>query len=221
MAAHFNRTAKKDGRLSNKVAAVSKPTAVKNNKVKKFKGKQLRSKEARQQKMLQVIKASAPSTVLNVDFYRSVEGIYSSYWLGKLINTLQQGGQKKVIARHVYNALTSLRYSTGGNPLLIFLETLDKIKPTFRLRNYIVRRIIIKEYPVVVLRPRRLILAVHWIKEEVQAGTDKFGASLTARIAALLKDFKSNAKKNNLSKKRNEYIKRTVKAQFNIRYTFK
>ena len=221
MAAHFNSTAKKDRRLNNRGATVSRLTVAKNNSVKKFKRKQLRSKDARQKKILQVIKASTPSTALNVDFYRSVEGIYSSYWLGKLINTLQRGGQRKVIARHVYGALTSLRYSTGANPLLIFLETLDKIKPTFRLRNYIVRRVIIKEYPIVVLRPRRLILAVHWIKEEVQAGTDKFGASLTARIATLLKDFKSNAKKNNLSKKRNEYIKRTVKAQFNIRYTFK
>ena len=136
-------------------------TLIKTRPLNKTKAKQLRSKDARYQKMLRVIKASTPSTALNVDFYRSADGIYGSYWLGKLINTLQLGGQKKVAARQVYASLNSLKYSIGDNPLLIFLETLDKIKPTFRLRNYIVRRVIIKEYPIVVLRPRRLILAVH------------------------------------------------------------
>jgi hypothetical protein len=43
----------------------------------------------------------------------------------------------------------------------MLLEILDKIKPTFRLRNYIVRRTIIKEYPVVAMRSRQLILAIH------------------------------------------------------------
>lgn len=54
-----------------------------------------------------------------------------------------------------------LKLSLGISPLLLLLETLDKVKPNLRLRNYIVRRTIIKEYPIVVLRPRQLILAVH------------------------------------------------------------
>ena len=101
------------------------------------------------------------------------------------------------------------------------METLDKIKPTFRLRNRIQRRGIIKEYPIVVLRPRQLILAVHWLKEEIQTGSGIFGASIGSEIAGRLLDFKLNPRKNNLVKKRNEYTKRTIKAQFNIRYNFK
>lgn len=101
------------------------------------------------------------------------------------------------------------------------METLDKIKPTFRLRNRIQRRGIIKEYPIVVLRPRQLILAVHWLKEEIQTDSGIFGASLGSEIAGRLLDFKLNPRKNNLVKKRNEYTKRTIKAQFNIRYNFK
>jgi hypothetical protein len=103
----------------------------------------------------------------------------------------------------------------------VLLETLDKIKPTFRLRNRIVRRSIIKEYPIVVLRPRQLILAVHWLKEEIRVNSSIFGTSLGSEISAKLLDFKVNPKKNNLIKKRNEYTKRTIKAQFNIRYNFK
>jgi hypothetical protein len=42
-----------------------------------------------------------------------------------------------------------------------------------------------------------------------------------AEIVDRLLDFKLNPKKNNLAKKRNEYIKRVIKGQFNIRYNFK
>ncbi len=102
-----------------------------------------------------------PALPLNIDFYNAMEGVYSSYWAGKLISTLQLSGKRKTVARHFYKAAAVLKLSLGSNPLLLLLEILDKIKPTFRLRNYIVRRTIIKEYPIVVLRPRQLILAVH------------------------------------------------------------
>ncbi len=71
------------------------------------------------------------------------------------------------------------------------------------------------------LRPRRLILAVHWLKEEIQAKSGKFGTALDSGIANKLIEFKANPKKNNLIRKRNEFTKRTIKAQFNIRYNFR
>ena len=162
-----------------------------------------------------------PSLPLNIDFYNVVDGVYTSYWVGKLISTLQREGKKKTIAKHYYKAVTTLKLTFRVNPLLLFLETLDKVKPTFRLRNRILRRGIIKEYPIVVLRPRQLILAVHWLKAEIKANSAFFGASLASDIAEKLIDFRLNPKKNSLIKKRNEYTQRVIKAQFNIRYNFK
>jgi ribosomal protein S7 len=157
---------------------------------------------------------------LNIDFYRTLDGVYGSYWTGKLISTLQREGKKKTVMRHFYRGAAMIKLSTGLSPLLLLLETLDKIKPTFRLRNRI-RRTTIKEYPIVVLKPRRIILAIHWLKEEIQSSSGVFGTALGTEIAGKLLDFKLNPKKNNLIKKRNEYTKRTVKAQFNMRYNFK
>jgi len=162
-----------------------------------------------------------PTLPLNIDFYNVVDGVYTSYWAGKLISTLQRDGKKKTIAKYFYKAAGILKLSLGTSPLLLLLETLDKIKPTFRLRNRIVRRSIIKEYPIVVLRPRQLILAVHWLKEEIRTSSGVFGASLGTEIAGKLLEFKLSPRKNNLVKKRNEYTGRTIKAQFNIRYNFK
>jgi hypothetical protein len=102
-----------------------------------------------------------PSLPLNIDYHRVVDGVYTSYWTGKLISTLQREGKKKTAAKHFYKAITILKLTLGNSPLLLLLETLDKIKPNFRLRNRIARRSVIKEYPILVLRPRQLILAVH------------------------------------------------------------
>ena len=95
---------------------------------------------------------------------------------------------------------------------------LDKIKPSFRLRNYIVRRVIIKQYPVVALRPRLYMIALHWFKEEVQAA-HQFGLPLSGKIVQKFLDFRASPKRNNLVKKRAEYTKRIIAGQFNIRYT--
>lgn len=203
-----------------------KSLLVKTNKAKKFSaGKKIYKKPRAKKlstKQLMALKASRPaSPALNIDFHRSADGVYVSYWLGKFMNTLLRKGDKKTVAKYIYKAFSQIKFVAASNPLILFLEVLDKIKPTFRLRNYIVRRVIVKEFPIVVLRPRRLILAVHWLKEEVQSNSGKFTTSLDNEIAAKLLDFKSNPKKNNLVKKRNEFTKRTIKAQFNIRYNFK
>lgn len=73
---------------------------------------------------------------------------------------LTRSGNKKTSAREVYRAFAIVKYSLGYNPLLLFLETLDKIKPFLRLRNYIVRRVIIKEYPIVSSRSRQFLVAL-------------------------------------------------------------
>ena len=203
-------------RIKKRTVKVVKKINLKKKNYRKPKAKKLTTQQ------LQLLKASKPASMeLNTDFYRSAEGVYTSYWLGKFMNTILHDGKKKTVAKYVYKALAQIKFSIHANPLLLFLEVLDKIKPTFRLRNYIVRRVIIKEFPIVVLRPRRLILAVHWLREEVQSNSGKFAVSLDNQIVTKLLDFRLNPKKNNLVKKRNEFIKRTIKAQFNIRYNFK
>ena len=195
-----------------------------NNKSRKFNAKSRKFNAKSRKSLKHTLRArlplKPPTLPLNLDFYNVIDGVYSSYWVGKLIAVLQKKGKKKIVTGSVYKAMAAIKLSTGTSPLLTLLETLDKVKPTFRLRNR-VRRTTIKEYPIVVLRPRQLILAIHWIKEEIRSGSSAFGASLASEIAAKLLEFKTNPKKNNLVKKRNEYTKRTIKAQFNVRYNFK
>jgi len=70
-------------------------------------------------------------------------------------------GKKKVATKHIHRSLVVIKYARTTNPLLLLLEIIDKIKPSFRLRNYIVRRVQVKEYPIVTFRSRQLIIALH------------------------------------------------------------
>jgi hypothetical protein len=109
---------------------------------------------------LKQIKNLKPSVYLNLEHYAVADGVYYSYWVGKLISMLLRKGNKKIVAKHVYQAFAFLKYALNSSPLIILLEILDKIKPTFRLRNYIVRRVIIKEYPTVAYRSRLILIAM-------------------------------------------------------------
>jgi ribosomal protein S7 len=126
-------------------------------------------------------------------------------------------GGKKTITKHIYNSFAVIKYKRSVNPLLLLLEIIDKVKPSFRLRNYIVRRVQIKEYPIVTFRSRQLMIALHWLKAEIRS-TRQLKSSLMNKIADVFLNFEPTSK-NNLVKKRLEYTKRIVAGQFNIRYT--
>jgi ribosomal protein S7 len=195
----------------------SKNRASKVKKLNKFKT----TYPAKAVKYLNYSRSKASEIKANLDYYAAVDGVYSSYWVGKLISVLVKKGNKKIASKHVYKSFSAAKYITGVSPLIIFLEILDRIKPTFRLRNYIVRRVIIKEYPIVARRSQQLMLATHWFKTEVRSGSVYFGRSFSQEITNKLLEFRSNPKKNNLIKKRAEYTRRTIVAQFNIRYPWR
>jgi ribosomal protein S7 len=158
------------------------------------------------------------NTSLNIESFALLEGVYSSYWVGKLINSLFYKGNKKTAAKHVYRAFAVVKYAQLVNPLVALLEILDKVKPTFRLRNYVMRRVIIKEFPSVEHHRYHVLTALRWLKSEIQAGSGQFGSSLANEIAKKLLDFRTSLRKNSLVRKRSEHIRRVIKAQFNVRY---
>jgi len=69
-------------------------------------------------------------------------------------------GRKKTAAKHIYKALLQIKYEYREIPVLTLFEVLEKLKPTFRLRQYVVRRTQIKEYPYVAKESRRYMLAL-------------------------------------------------------------
>lgn len=160
---------------------------------------------------------------LNIDYFKYTDGIYSSYWVGRFINMFIIKGKKKTAARHMYQAFAQLKYSLREMPLLVLLEILEKLKPTFRLRKYIRKRNIIKEYPFVAKQSRRYIMVIQWLKHELNSEYKSASSTeiFSNRIYNKLYAFRMNPRKHSLTKTKLKHERYSVDSQFNIRYNWR
>lgn len=193
------------------------------NSFTKFKSKKpYRRKILTKTDKLKIRKNTTPVPALNQNFYRAVDGVYFSYWFGKLINTLQKNGKKSKISSKLYGGMLLYKYTSNSNPILAYFELLDRIKPIYKLRNYIARRGAIKKYPVPVFIATRLTLAIHWLKKELKVRAERSkGQLLQNNVATLFADFREDEKKTSFPEKQKEYMRESIAGQFNIRFTYR
>lgn len=178
-------------------------------------------KEAREKRLASI----KPSSMLelNKHFFKYIEGIYSSYWMGRFLNMFVKKGKKKTAAKHLYKALLYAKLQLGSMPMLLLLELLERLKPTFRLRKYVVRRTQLKEYPHVARASRRYMMSVRWLADEIVSEYNPAFSQepFFLRLSNKFVNFYSNPKKHSLTKTRNKHEKTTVKTQFNMRFNWR
>ena len=82
--------------------------------------------------------------------------------LTKFINCLMLQGKKSVAEQIVYGALDTIERRTGQEPIKVFHEALDNVKPSVEVRS---RRVGGATYqvPIEVRIDRRQALAIRWI----------------------------------------------------------
>ncbi len=87
---------------------------------------------------------------------------YSDVVLAKFMNSLMISGKKSVAESIVYGAFGIVEQKSGNNPLEVFHEALDKIKPDLEVRS---RRVGGATYqvPVEVRADRAQALAIRWL----------------------------------------------------------
>jgi small subunit ribosomal protein S7 len=107
---------------------------------------------------------------------------YSSQEVSKFINVLMTGGKKSVAERIIYGALDSIRKKSNKEPLEVFTQALNNVKPMVEVKS---RRVGGANYQVPVeVRPvRRMALAMRWIRDAARGRGEK---SMQARLASEL-----------------------------------
>lgn len=116
--------------------------------------------------------------------------IYGSRMVTKLINRSMRDGKKTVAAKQVYRAFEQIKTETGQDPLQVFIQAIEAIKPNMEVRP---RRIGGAAYqvPQPVRGPRREALAIRWLVNAANAlpnSTFKsYGAKLAAEIISATK----------------------------------
>jgi small subunit ribosomal protein S7 len=108
--------------------------------------------------------------------------------LTRFMNCLMYSGKKSVAEGAVYGALDHIQKRTGQDPVKIFHNALDNVKPAVEVRS---RRVGGATYqvPVEVRAARRQTLAMRWVIEAAQARSEK---SMSQRLAAELLDASEN-----------------------------
>ncbi|WP_421709317.1 30S ribosomal protein S7 [Algihabitans sp.] len=106
----------------------------------------------------------------------------------KFMSNLMRDGKKSVAERIVYGAFDRVASKGGNDPLRVFHEALDNVKPDVEVRS---RRVGGATYqvPVEVRSDRAQALAIRWL---ISASRSRSETTMTARLANELLDASSN-----------------------------
>jgi small subunit ribosomal protein S7 len=104
--------------------------------------------------------------------------------VSKFMNTLMFQGKKSVAEIIVYGAMDIIGDKTHQDPLPLFHEAIDNVKPAVEVRS---RRVGGATYqvPVEVRPERRQALAIRWL---IQAARDRSEHSMTEKLSGELLD---------------------------------
>lgn len=116
----------------------------------------------------------------------------------KFINYMMKDGKKSASERIMYSALDDLKEKTKQDPIEVFREALDNVKPAIEVRS---RRVGGATYqvPVEVRHDRALALSIRWI---ITASRKRSENTMDQRLAGELLDAFNN--RGNAIKKRED-----------------
>lgn len=97
---------------------------------------------------------------------------YGNKLVSKFINCLMYDGKKSVAERAFYEVMEKLESELKQNPLEVFLECIENVKPAVEVRS---RRVGGATYqvPVEVRSKRQITLAIKWIIEAARKRGEK------------------------------------------------
>jgi small subunit ribosomal protein S7 len=113
---------------------------------------------------------------------------YGNVVLTKFMNSLMYDGKKAAAEEIVYGALDVIEKKVKGDPLRVFTEALDNVKPSVEVRS---RRVGGATYqvPVEVRPDRRQALAIRWLIEAARGRSEN---TMRDRLSAEILDASNN-----------------------------
>ncbi len=108
--------------------------------------------------------------------------------LNKFMNCLMFDGKKSVAEKIVYGAFDIIGKKTGNDPVSVFHEALENVKPAIEVRS---RRVGGATYqvPIEVRTDRRQALAIRWLIETARARSEN---TMVERLSGELLDAANN-----------------------------
>jgi len=113
---------------------------------------------------------------------------YNDLFITRCVNVLMKQGKKSVAEHIMYGALEIIRERIGEDPLKVFRQAVDNVKPVLEVRS---RRVGGSTYqiPVDVPPDRRIALSMRWIVGSARSRGER---GMIRRLAAELVDAYNN-----------------------------
>lgn len=113
---------------------------------------------------------------------------YSDLFITRCVNVLMKQGKKNLAEHIMYGALELVRERTGEDPLKVFRQAVDNVKPVLEVRS---RRVGGSTYqiPVDVPPDRRIALSMRWLVGSARSRGER---GMMRRLAAELVDAYNN-----------------------------
>jgi small subunit ribosomal protein S7 len=104
---------------------------------------------------------------------------FGSVDVSKFVNVLMTAGKKSVAERIIYGAFDNITSKSGKDPLEVFMQALNNVKPVVEVKS---RRVGGANYqvPVEVRPSRRMALSMRWLKDAARKRSEK---SMGQRLA--------------------------------------
>ena len=111
--------------------------------------------------------------------------IYGTRIIAKLVNNIMKNGKKSVAQTEVYRSFEIIKEKTGEDPVQVFTQALENIKPTMEVRP---RRVGGAAYqvPISVRGPRRESLGLRWLIFAARARANSDFHTFAEKLAAEL-----------------------------------
>jgi small subunit ribosomal protein S7 len=116
-----------------------------------------------------------------------IDPIYGSVMLTKLINRCMKDGKRSVIAKEIYRAFEIIKEKSGTDPVKVFEQALDNIRPSMEVRP---RRVGGAAYqvPQAVRGARRDSLAIRWLVLSANTKPNKEFHTFAEKMATEIMD---------------------------------
>ena len=113
---------------------------------------------------------------------------FSDLVVTKFINGLMLHGKRSAAEKILYGAFDKMEAKAGSDPLVMFREAIDNVKPSVEVRS---RRVGGATYqvPVEVRNDRRQALAIRWLVDKTRSRSEN---TMVDRLAGELMDAANN-----------------------------
>ncbi|MGI5826621.1 MAG: 30S ribosomal protein S7 [Patescibacteria group bacterium] len=121
----------------------------------------------------------------------SPDPIYGDLLVSKFVNRVMRSGKKTAAQTQVYRALDLLKERLGQDPLWVFRQAIENVKPQMEVRS---RRVGGAAYqvPMPVRGDRKESLAIRWVVQSAQKKSSSEFHTFAEKLAAELTDAFNN-----------------------------